>query len=67
MGTINSKTIKRIGKYYVYVVQCKNGSYYTGYTNNLEKRISLHNSGRSGAKYLRGKVPVKVVYVREYR
>jgi len=50
----------------VYILQCKNGAYYTGYTSNLENRIKLHNKGR-GAKYLRGKLPVKLVYAREYK
>ncbi|PIV52730.1 MAG: hypothetical protein COY53_01995 [Elusimicrobia bacterium CG_4_10_14_0_8_um_filter_37_32] len=58
--------IQRKSKYYVYIVQTKNGYYYTGYTNNLEKRIKLHNSGH-GAKYLRGKGPVRLVYYREYK
>ena len=52
--------------YYVYILQCKDGTYYTGYTNDLEERIELHNKGR-GAKYLRGKGPAKLVYAREYR
>ncbi len=52
--------------YYVYIVQCKNGSYYTGSTKDLGNRLKLHNSGR-GAKYLRGKLPVKLVYCKEYR
>ena len=58
--------IKRHDHYYVYIVQCINGTYYTGYTNNLENRIKEHNSGH-GAKYLRGKGPVKLVYAKEYR
>jgi len=53
--------MKRTGKFYVYIVECRDGTYYTGSTNNIEKRIALHNSGR-GAKYLRGRTPVKVVY-----
>lgn len=40
--------------------------YYTGSTNNLEERLERHNKGY-GAKSLRGKLPVKVVYVKEYR
>ena len=58
--------IKRKDVFYVYIVKCKNGTYYTGYTNNLESRIKLHNKG-NGAKYLRGKSPVKLVYAKEYR
>ncbi len=60
------KEFKRKGKFYVYIVECANGTYYTGYTNNLENRIKLHNRGK-GAKYLRGKGPVRLVYAKEYR
>ena len=58
--------LKREGKYYVYIVQCANGTYYTGSTGNLENRIKLHNKGQ-GAKYLKGKLPVKLVYAKEHR
>ena len=50
----------------MYIVECRNGTYYTGSTNNVENRIRLHNSGH-GAKYLRGKGPVGLVYLKEYR
>ena len=56
---------KRKDNYFVYIVQCVDGTYYTGYTNNLEKRIERHNSGH-GSKYVRGKRPVKLVYARKY-
>ena len=56
----------REGEFFVYIVQCRDGTFYTGYTQNLEERVSLHNSG-NGAKYLRGKSPVKLVYTKEYR
>lgn len=52
----------------MYILECKDGTYYTGYTNDLERRIDEHNNNRSrGAKYLRGKLPVKLVYAKEYR
>ncbi len=60
------KKFKRRSILYVYVLECRNGTYYTGYTNNLANRIKLHNKG-IGAKYLRGKSPVKIVYVKEYK
>ncbi|MFH0948457.1 MAG: GIY-YIG nuclease family protein [Elusimicrobiota bacterium] len=60
------KPIQRKSIFYVYIVKCTNGSYYTGYTNNLENRIKLHNNG-SGAKYLRGKLPVKLIYAKKYK
>jgi len=52
-------------KYYAYMVQCKYGTYYAGYTNDIKKRIAAHNAGK-GAKYLRGKGPVKLVYKKKY-
>ena len=60
------KQIKRDSKFFVYILKCNDDTYYTGYTNNLESRIKLHNKG-NGAKYLRGKLPVKLVYAKEYR
>lgn len=57
--------VKRHDEFYVYIVQCKNGAYYTGYTNDIKRRIAEHNNGH-GAKYLRGKIPVKLVYAKEY-
>lgn len=47
--------------FYTYILECKDGTYYTGWTNNLEKRIQTHNKGL-GAKYTKGRLPVKVVY-----
>lgn len=46
---------------YTYILQCADGTYYTGWTNNLEKRVEDHNQNR-GAKYTRGRTPVKLVY-----
>ncbi|HHD2751638.1 TPA: GIY-YIG nuclease family protein [Clostridium perfringens] len=46
---------------YVYILKCKDNSLYTGWTNNLEKRINAHNNG-CGAKYTRGRGPVKLMY-----
>lgn len=50
---------------YVYIVECKDGTLYTGYTVNLEKRIISHNEGK-GAKYTRGRIPVVLKYYEEY-
>ena len=47
--------------YWAYMVECKYGTYYAGWTNDIQKRIAAHNNG-TGAKYLRGKGPVKLVY-----
>lgn len=45
----------------VYLLECKDETIYCGITNNLEKRIIAHNQGK-GAKYTRGRLPVKIVY-----
>ena len=46
---------------YVYMIRCKDGSLYTGWTNNLEKRFKNHCEGK-GAKYTRGRGPLELVY-----
>ncbi len=46
---------------YTYIVECADGTLYTGWTNNLEKRIAAHNAGR-GAKYTRSRGPVQLRY-----
>lgn len=50
----------------VYILECVDGTYYTGWTNDLEKRLRDHNAGK-GAKYTRGRLPVKVVYHEEFK
>lgn len=49
----------------VYMLRCKDDSLYTGYTNNLEKRLNMHESGK-GAKYTRGRGPFEVVFVEKF-
>lgn len=46
---------------YTYIVKCKDGSLYTGWTTDLEKRVACHNLGR-GAKYTKARRPVELVY-----
>lgn len=47
---------------YTYMVECADGTLYTGWTNCLEKRLKAHNGGRNGAKYTKTKRPVSLVY-----
>ena len=47
---------------YIYMVECADGTLYTGWTNCLEKRLKAHNGGRNGAKYTKTKRPVSLVY-----
>jgi putative endonuclease len=58
--------MKRSGKFYVYIVECVDKTYYTGYTPDLKNRLKAHNSGK-GAKYTRGRRPVKLIWHKEYR
>lgn len=51
--------------YYVYVLQCSDGSFYTGYTKNLDSRVRLHMNG-NGARYTRTHKPKKLVYSEQY-
>lgn len=48
-----------------YILECSDKTLYTGWTNNIEKRLEAHNSGQ-GAKYTRGRLPVKLVYLEVY-
>lgn len=51
---------------YVYIVQCSDGTLYTGYTTDIEKRIKMHNSGK-GAKYTRGRLPVVLKHIETFK
>ncbi len=51
--------------HYIYIVECHDGTLYTGYAKNLEKRIKTHNE-KKGAKYTRGRVPVLLKYCEEF-
>jgi putative endonuclease len=52
--------------YYVYIVECSDGTLYTGIATELERRIEEHNSSDKGAKYTRARRPVELVYSEEY-
>ena len=58
--------VKRHARFWVYIARCADGTYYTGYTNDLQERLRLHNSGH-GAKFLRGKGSANLVYAKQYR
>lgn len=51
--------------YYVYIAECADGSLYTGYTDDVARRMAAHNAGK-GAKYTRSRLPVRLVYAEEY-
>lgn len=50
---------------YTYIVECSDGTFYTGWTNDIRKRMIVHNA-RKGAKYTRSRTPVKLVYVEQF-
>ena len=50
---------------YTYIVKCSDETLYTGWTNNLKKRLEAHNSGK-GAKYTKNRRPVELVYFEDY-
>ena len=56
---------KTVEMNYVYILQCSDNSYYTGWTTNLEQRLQAHNS-KKGAKYTRSRLPVRLVYYEEF-
>ncbi|MBD3388412.1 MAG: GIY-YIG nuclease family protein [Candidatus Altiarchaeales archaeon] len=53
-------------KYYVYLLECSDGSYYCGQTNNLQKRLRQHNEGEGG-RYTRTRTPVRLVYTEQHK
>ena len=50
---------------YTYIVRCSDNTFYTGWTNNIEKRLKAHNEG-TGAKYTCARRPVELVYYETY-
>ncbi len=57
----NQRKINHSKRWYLYMVQCSDGTLYTGITNDLPRRISEHNSG-TASRYTRSRLPVKLVY-----
>ena len=53
--------------YYVYILQCSDGTLYTGWTDDPDKRVRDHNSSKRGAKYTRSRRPVALKYVEGFR
>lgn len=51
--------------YWVYVIECADDSFYTGYTTDVERRVREHDRGE-GAKYTRGRTPVELVHTEEF-
>jgi putative endonuclease len=51
--------------FFVYFLKCRDGSFYCGYTNDLDKRVEVHNHGK-GAKYTMKRRPVSLIYSEEF-
>lgn len=50
---------------YTYILRCSDGTLYTGWTNDIERRLKAHNEGK-GAKYTKGRGPVELVHLEEF-
>ena len=53
--------------YYLYILRCADGTFYTGITTDLKRRLKEHNFSGLGAKYTRARRPVKLVYSKKFR
>jgi len=58
-------TTTRSPVHYAYVVRCSDGTFYTGYTTDVRRRLDEHDAGE-GAKYTRGRTPVELVHVERF-
>ncbi len=57
--------VKKEDNHFLYILECGDGTYYTGYTNDLTKRLQKHEEGK-GAKYTRGRGPLKLVFQKAF-
>ena len=53
--------------YHLYILECADGTLYTGITVDVKRRVGEHNSSKRGAKYTRARRPVKLVYSKKFR
>jgi len=58
---MSNTKISKIPTWYIYILKCNDGSFYTGSTNDLVKRLAAHNAGKGG-KYTRAHLPVELLY-----
>jgi putative endonuclease len=65
MAPASDEATESADAHYVYIVECSDGTYYTGYTTDVERRVAEHNEGE-GARYTRGRDPVELVYVEAF-
>jgi putative endonuclease len=60
-----ASSVRRRAVHHVYVLSCADGTYYTGYTTDVDRRVAEHDAGE-GAKYTRGRTPVDLIHVEDY-
>jgi putative endonuclease len=48
--------------WFVYILRCRDGTFYTGITTNLDRRLAEHNGGKPGARYTKARRPVTLAY-----
>lgn len=53
--------------YFIYILKCSDGSFYTGYTTNIEKRVNAHNNSKIGAKYTKARRPVTLIHSEKFK
>ncbi|MEG1535718.1 MAG: GIY-YIG nuclease family protein [Clostridia bacterium] len=51
--------------FYIYILECADGTLYCGYTNDIVARVATHNAGK-GAKYTKGRLPVEMIYSEQF-
>ncbi len=56
----------RSGRFAAYILKCSDGTLYSGYANDLDKRLECHNRGK-GAKYTRGRLPVELAWHKDFK
>ncbi|GAF41225.1 hypothetical protein FC83_GL002237 [Agrilactobacillus composti DSM 18527 = JCM 14202] len=57
---------KKVKSYYAYVLECADGSFYGGFTTDVQKRVATHNAGK-GAKYTKARRPVRLLYYETFQ
>lgn len=65
MASTAGESSASTANHYVYVVECSDGTFYTGYTTDVDRRVEEHNDG-TAAKYTRGRRPVELVHLEQY-
>ena len=60
-----TRSLSGVSVHWIYVIECADGSFYTGYTTDVERRVREHDRGE-GAKYTRGRTPVELVHAERF-